>query len=111
MAALPTASGLGRRSHGSKEGVVGMIAVARSNDAVFLSFAQALLASAGIETLVLDWHASMMDGSIGAIPRRLCVADEDAVAALRLLREAGAGDFCLDDDTDDEPKARSTRFR
>ena len=39
--------------------------------------------------LVLDEHASSMDGSIGAIPRRLVVADEDAARARRILAESG----------------------
>jgi hypothetical protein len=48
----------------------------RSNDAVYLSFAQAVLKSEGIETLLFDAHMSVMDGSIGALPRRLMVVDD-----------------------------------
>jgi len=48
-----------------------------------------LLADAGIETVLLDSHASIMDGSIGAILRRLCVAEEDHAQAERVLRDAG----------------------
>ena len=66
-----------------------MRAVVTSNNPVRLSFLAALLADAGIETILLDDHASAMDGSIGAIPRRLCVADEDHDAARRVLRDAG----------------------
>ena len=60
----------------------------RTNDAVRLSWAQALLAAAGIEAIVLDTHTSIIEGSIGAIPRRLMVVDEDHARADRLLREA-----------------------
>ncbi len=60
-----------------------------SNNPVRLSFLAALLADAGIETVLLDLHASIMDGSIGALPRRLCVATEDLDRARRVLREAG----------------------
>jgi hypothetical protein len=49
----------------------------RSNDVVRLSWAQALLREAGIESLVLDHHTSLVEGSIGAIPRRLVVAERD----------------------------------
>jgi len=63
--------------------------IATSNNAVRLSFLRALLADAGIETILLDDHASVMDGSIGAIPRRLCVATEDENRAKRVLRDAG----------------------
>lgn len=66
-----------------------MRVIATSNNAVRLSFLTALLADAGIETVLLDTHASVMEGSIGAIQRRLCVADDDEMRAKRVLREAG----------------------
>jgi Putative prokaryotic signal transducing protein len=59
-----------------------------SNDPVRLSFLTALLADAGIVATVLDAHASAVEGSIGAIPRRLVVATEDEARARRILREA-----------------------
>ena len=65
--------------------------IAQSNDAVRLNFLQALLGDAGIRVLLLDVHTSAMEGSIGAIPRRLVVADEDAARARRVLAEAGEG--------------------
>ncbi|HVZ09226.1 DUF2007 domain-containing protein [Rhodopila sp.] len=66
-----------------------MRAIVASNNPVRLSFLAALLADAGIETMVLDTHASILEGSIGAIPRRLMVATEDYDRARRVLREAG----------------------
>jgi hypothetical protein len=60
-----------------------------SNDPVRLSFLTALLADAGVTAVVLDAHASAVEGSIGAIPRRLVVADADAMRARRVLAEAG----------------------
>jgi hypothetical protein len=65
--------------------------VAKSNDPVRLSFLTVLLRDAGIETILLDQHASVMDGSIGAIPRRLMVADADYSRARRVLQDAGEG--------------------
>ncbi len=61
----------------------------RTNDVVKLSWLQALLADAGIETVVLDVHTSVIEGSIGAIPRRLAVVDEDFDRARRVLEAAG----------------------
>jgi hypothetical protein len=61
----------------------------RTNDPVRLSWIQALLADAGIEAVVLDTHTSIVEGSIGAIPRRLCVIAEDFERAKRVLDEAG----------------------
>jgi len=66
-----------------------MHVIAISNDLVRLSFLTALLSDAGIGAVVLDAHVSATEGSIGAIPRRLAVAPDDAAAALRLLRDAG----------------------
>ena len=60
-----------------------------SNDPVRLSFLTALLADAGVTAVVLDAHASAIEGSIGAIPRRLMVAAEDEQRARRVLAEAG----------------------
>ena len=63
----------------------------RSNDAVKLSFLTALLADSNIDSVILDTHASIMDGSLGILPRRLMVLDEDFNLALRLLEEAEIG--------------------
>lgn len=61
--------------------------VLRSNNLVYLSFAEAVLAEAGIETLVFDSHMSVMEGSVGALPRRLMV-DDDMVDRARALLAA-----------------------
>lgn len=66
-----------------------MRVVAMTTDPVRLSFLEALLADAGIETLVLDRYISALEGGIGAFPRRLAVADEDEARARAVLREAG----------------------
>jgi hypothetical protein len=61
----------------------------RTNDPVRLSFVQALLRDSGIDSLVLDHHTSLVEGSIGAIPRRLMVAEQDYRRASALLAAAG----------------------
>jgi hypothetical protein len=66
-----------------------MRVVVTSNNQVRLSFLTVLLADAGIEAVVLDGHTSVLEGSAGAIPRRLVVATEDYDRALRLLHDAG----------------------
>lgn len=60
----------------------------RTNDAVRLSWAEALLAAAGITSVVLDMHTSIIEGSIGAIPRRLMVDEDDHARARTLLAAA-----------------------
>ena len=65
-----------------------MHVVVITNDPVRLSFLVALLEDAGITAVILDSYVSAIEGSIGAIPRRLAVSDDDAPAARRVLREA-----------------------
>jgi hypothetical protein len=60
----------------------------RTNDVVRLSWAQALLRDAGIDSLILDHHTSLVEGSIGAIPRRLMVAAADHHRAKALIAAA-----------------------
>ncbi len=60
----------------------------RTNDAVRLSWAQACLRDAGIDSLVLDHHTSLVEGSIGAIQRRLMVAARDHHRARAVIAEA-----------------------
>jgi hypothetical protein len=60
-----------------------------TNNLIRLSFLTSLLRDAGIETVVLDHQVSTMEGSIGAIPRRLVVATRDAGRAQKILAEAG----------------------
>ena len=60
----------------------------RTNDVVRLSWLQALLRDAGIGCLVLDSHTSLVEGSIGAIPRRLMVSKRDHGRARALIAAA-----------------------
>lgn len=62
--------------------------VLKTNDAVLLNFAQVVLADAGIEAVVFDSHMSIMDGSLGILPRRLMVLETDYERARHVL--AGA---------------------
>jgi len=66
-----------------------MIAILKTVNPVTLNFAQAVLKEAEIEHFVMDQHVSILDGSIGAIPRRLMVIDEDHASAIRALKLAG----------------------
>ena len=63
----------------------------RTNDPVLLSWLTALLRDSGIETIVFDAHTSVLEGSVGAIPRRLMVLEEDYAAARRIVTDAGEG--------------------
>lgn len=68
-----------------------MVELLRSNDMVLLSYVRALLQSEHIGFVGLDEHMNMMEGNIGAIPRRLMVDDVDLRRARLLLTDAGLG--------------------
>ncbi|BCH65094.1 MULTISPECIES: DUF2007 domain-containing protein [Rhizobium/Agrobacterium group] len=63
----------------------------RTNDAVLLSFAQSLMKDAGIESLIADQSMSILEGSLGLLPRRFLVEPGRAEEARRILIDAGLG--------------------
>ena len=63
----------------------------RTNDMVLVSAVEALLEGAGIQHVVLDGNMSVLEGSLGILPRRILVEDRNLVDARALLREAGLG--------------------
>lgn len=69
----------------------------RTNDMVLVSAVGALLDGADIHHLVLDGNMSVVEGSLGVLPRRILVRDDDAKAARSLLTEAGLGHELRDD--------------
>ncbi|WP_075995732.1 DUF2007 domain-containing protein [Salaquimonas pukyongi] len=74
-----------------------MIELVRTNDLVAISLMESLFRDAGIACLVLDQHMSVLEGSIGILPRRLMVADDEKEKARRLLVDAGLADFLKED--------------
>jgi Putative prokaryotic signal transducing protein len=70
-----------------------MIEILRTNDAVALSLAEALLQGAGIECFVADRHMSALEGSIGAFQRRVLVDPDVELKARRTLVEGGLGAY------------------
>jgi hypothetical protein len=65
--------------------------IVRTNDAVLISAIEALLKGANIPHMVLDQNMSVLDGSIGMLPRRIVVEEDHLARARRLLTEAGLG--------------------
>ena len=68
-----------------------MIELIRTNDAVLLSFAESLMRDAGIHCLIADQGMSILEGSLGMLPRRLLVDADREDEARRILRDAGLG--------------------
>jgi hypothetical protein len=63
----------------------------RTNDLVLISAVEAILSGAKIEYFVADTHTSVIEGSVGAIPRRVMVDTNALDRARKLLTEAGLG--------------------
>jgi hypothetical protein len=61
----------------------------RTNDPTAIAFAKALLQGEDIAVFELDVHMSVLDGSLGILPRRLMVADADHFMATAILRDNG----------------------
>ena len=69
----------------------------RSNDAVLISYVSALLEEEGIDFMVADTNMSVLEGSIGALPRRVLVASDKLERARALLTAAGIGHVLAED--------------
>lgn len=59
----------------------------RTNDPTVLAYAAAILAGEDIDCFQMDVHMSVLEGSIGILPRRLMVADRDHFRARAILRD------------------------
>jgi Putative prokaryotic signal transducing protein len=70
----------------------------RTNDAVLLSAIEALLRAADIPHVTLDQNMSVLEGSLGILPRRIQVAEKDVNSARRLLTDAGLAHELSPDD-------------
>jgi ethanolamine utilization protein EutP (predicted NTPase) len=66
-----------------------MIELIRTNDAVVISFVESLMRDADIGFLTADQNMSVLDGSIGILPRRILVEDDRIDEARRILTDAG----------------------
>jgi hypothetical protein len=69
----------------------------RTNDAVLITAIEALLKSANIHCFIADQNMSVMEGSLGFLPRRVLVPDDQRERAKRLLTEAGYSDVLKTD--------------
>jgi hypothetical protein len=70
---------------------IAMRELVRTNDMVLVSAVVALLDGAGIRSMVFDQNMSVLEGSLGVLPRRILVADADAESARQVLKDAGLG--------------------
>jgi len=61
----------------------------RTNDIVLISFIESLLKEENIEHMVVDQHMSILEGSVGAIARRILVDSRQNSRARKILSDAG----------------------
>jgi hypothetical protein len=66
-----------------------------SNDPVLLNYVEVLLEDAGIGVAVFDGNMSAVQGTLGAVQKRLAVPEESWDQARRLLDDAGLGQWIV----------------
>ena len=59
----------------------------RTNDITVIAYARAVLDDAGIESFELDVNTSVLEGSLGILPRRLMVIDLYLQEAIDLMQD------------------------
>ena len=59
----------------------------RTNDITVIAYVNAILTEAGIDVFELDANISVLEGSIGILPRRLMVRSDDLIKARKLMRD------------------------
>lgn len=69
----------------------------KSNDLILIGYVESLLRGAAIEHVVLDTNMSVLEGSVGAIPRRVVVHGDDFHRARVILHEVGLAHEFADD--------------
>lgn len=75
-----------------------MKTLVKSNDPVLVGYVRSLLDDANIVHFVLDANMSVLEGSVGILPRRVMVADEEIGPARNLLHKAGLAHECAEPD-------------
>jgi len=60
----------------------------RTNDMVLISYIESMLNDAGIRHHVMDINTSVIEGSLGVLPRRIMVDSDQISWARRIVKEA-----------------------
>ena len=67
--------------------IVFMKELLRTNDVTVIAYANAILNESGIDVFELDVNTSILEGSIGILPRRLMVREVDLCVAQNLMQD------------------------
>lgn len=66
-----------------------MIELLATNNIVTISYVESLLKDAEIDFLILDQNMSILEGSLGIIPKRIMVTEASLLSAKQLMQDAG----------------------
>ena len=66
-----------------------MIELMATNNIVTISYVESLLKDAEIDFLILDQNMSILEGSLGIIPKRIMVTEASLLTAKQLMQDAG----------------------
>jgi hypothetical protein len=66
-----------------------MIELMATNNIVTISYVESLLKDAEIDFLILDQNMSILEGSLGIIPKRIMVTEASLLSAKQLMQDAG----------------------
>ena len=78
---------MARQTHRVALKSLSMKELIRTTDPTVIPYVTALLEGEGIALFVMDVHMSALEGSIGILPRRVMVRDQDLADAQVILRD------------------------
>ncbi|MFT6557365.1 DUF2007 domain-containing protein [Sneathiella sp.] len=74
-----------------------MVEILRLNDPVLISYIMSVFEDEAIQAVVLDEHTSILEGSIGAVQRRIMVLEKDKIRAEAIVEDLVPGELKGDD--------------
>ena len=70
-----------------------VVELIRVNDPVLISYIVSVLEDEGVQAVILDEHTSVLEGSIGAIQRRIMVLEKDLRGAKQVVEDIAPGEL------------------
>ncbi|WP_169544674.1 DUF2007 domain-containing protein [Sneathiella aquimaris] len=70
-----------------------MVEILRLNDPVLISYIMSVFEDEAIQAVVLDEHTSILEGSIGAVQRRIMVLEKDKIRAEAIVEDLVPGEL------------------
>jgi hypothetical protein len=74
-----------------------VVEILRLNDPVLISYIMSVFEDEAIQAVVLDEHTSILEGSIGAVQRRIMVLEKDKIRAEAIVEDLVPGELKGDD--------------